>query len=811
MAVFSVQAEEVTKNVTFSDYTAGTQYAENEKHDLGDGLVIYTTACHFTTQLRIYSSSTNNGYVVSDALPGTITKMTFNAGNKVDKLDIYGSNDGTIWNLVGQVSVTSTSYKDYSFDFSGSYNRFKLDVNGSNQIRIAAMSVTYTTGGEGGDTPAVPTLTKPTFTPADGTAFDESMEVAIEAEEGATIYYTTNGDEPSTTSAVYSEPFTITETTTVKAYAVKDGSNDSQVATAIYTKNVPVDPNAITETIVASETGIANGIAVESLKFGNVIATFDKGTNSNPTKYYTSGTAFRAYGGNTITFTGDAGVTINSVVFEFGSSDGSNAITADCGTYSDGTWTGASNEVVFTIGGTSGNRRLKTITVTYSVDENVVVISTPSIAGEETFLGSTTVEITNNAVGTTLYYSTDGVNYSEYTDALTIDATTTVYAYAQDGEGNKSSVAEVTFTEMEILSIAGAKAAYDAAGANVAVAMDITGAVVTVNSGQYMFIETAEAGINIYNSGADYAVGTKFTTGYILGESAAYGMMHQITNAEFCDVATETVEVTPKDVTIAELNADFAAYEGRYVKLTGVDINEKTITQGEDTYALYNRFDFITAPAVAANCDIVAVVARYNTTFQVFPVSISNSVDVTAAGYATLYLGYPVAIPANVEAYVVSAVNDGWVALEQVTGVLPAETGVIVKADEGEYEFVYSAGEVAVINSSLLKGTVAAENVTPAGTAYVLSAPAGVVGLYQAALTDGASFLNNANKAYLDVTNSNGIASYSFNFDWNGTTGIEGVVAEGAEDGAIYDITGRRVKAITAPGIYIVNGKKVVK
>lgn len=713
---------------------------------------------------------------------------------------------------------------EYSFTFAansdieipvsaaaGSYYKFVFNVTAGNSNKYLQFTrAKFYAGGEGGDTPAVPTLTKPTFTPADGTAFDESLEVAIEAEEGATIYYTTNGDEPSTTSAFYTEPFSITETTTVKAYAVKDGSNDSQVATATYTKNVPVDPNAITETIVASETGVDNGVAVESLTFGNVTATFDKGTNSNPTRYYTSGTAFRAYGGNTITFTGDAGVTINSVVFEFGSSDGSNAITADCGTYSEGTWTGASNKVVFTIGGSTGNRRLAKITVVYSIQEGVVVISTPSIAGEETFLGSTTVEITNNADGTTLYYSTDGVDYKEYTVAFTIDATTTVYAYAQDGEGNKSSVAEATFTEMEIISIAEAKAAYDAASANVAVAVDITGAVVTVNSGQYMFIETAEAGINIYNSGADYAVGTKFTTGYILGESAVYGKMHQITNAEFCNVATETVEVTPEDVTIAELNADFDAYEGRYVKLTGVNINNKTITQGEDTYGLFNRFDFITAPAVAANCDIVAVVARYNTTYQVFPVSISNSVDVTAAGYATLYLGYPVAIPANVEAYVVSAVNDGWVALEQVTGVLPAEKGVIVKAGQGEYEFVYSAGEVAVINSSLLKGTVAAENVTPVGTAYVLSAPDSKVGLYQAALTEGA-FLNNANKAYLDVTNSNGIASYSFNFDWNGTTGVEGVVAEGAQDGAIYDITGRRVKAITAPGIYIVNGKKVVK
>ena len=171
LAVFSVQAEEVTKSVTFSSYTAGTQYAKNEKHDLGDGLVIYTTECHFTSELRIYSSSTHNGYVVSDALPGIITKMTFNAGNKADKLDIYGSNDGATWTKVGQVSVTSTSYKDYSFNFSGSYTRFKIDVNGTNQVRLKSMSVTYTksTGEGGGETPEPVDVAEPTFTPASGT------------------------------------------------------------------------------------------------------------------------------------------------------------------------------------------------------------------------------------------------------------------------------------------------------------------------------------------------------------------------------------------------------------------------------------------------------------------------------------------------------------------------------------------------------------------------------------------------------------------------------------------------------------------
>ena len=56
-----------------------------------------------------------------------------------------------------------------------------------------------------------------------------------------------------------------------------------------------------------------------------------------------------------------------------------------------------------------------------------------------------------------------------------------------------------------------------------------------------------------------------------------------------------------------------------------------------------------------------------------------------------------------------------------------------------------------------------------------------------------------------------------YGLDWAGTTGIENVKAEPTVDASqngevkvIYDLTGRRIEAITAPGIYIVGGKKVL-
>ncbi len=65
--------------------------------------------------------------------------------------------------------------------------------------------------------------------------FIGSVEVEITSEtEGASIYYTTKGDTSTKDSTLYEGPFTITETTEIKAIAVKEGIPDSETATAEY-------------------------------------------------------------------------------------------------------------------------------------------------------------------------------------------------------------------------------------------------------------------------------------------------------------------------------------------------------------------------------------------------------------------------------------------------------------------------------------------------------------------------------------------------------------------------------------------------
>jgi len=185
----------------------------------------------------------------------------------------------------------------------------------------------------------------------------------------------------------------------------------------------------------------------------------------------------------------------------------------------------------------------------------------------------------------------------------------------------------------------------------------------------------------------------------------------------------------------------------------------------------------------------------------------SYTLAVGESEYATLFLDFNAAIPAEVEAYTVTEVNDGYVTLTQVTGVLPAETGVIVKADEANYTFAYSTDEAADVTGNLLKGTVADKNIE--GEAYVLGVVDGEVGLYKAAMT-GTSWKNNANKAYLPASAVANKSAEFFGFDWDGTTGISEVKGENGEVKVIFDLTGRKVETISAPGIYIVNGKKVL-
>ena len=196
------------------------------------------------------------------------------------------------------------------------------------------------------------------------------------------------------------------------------------------------------------------------------------------------------------------------------------------------------------------------------------------------------------------------------------------------------------------------------------------------------------------------------------------------------------------------------------------------------------------------------------------PLEINEAADV-ATYYSDNYITIPSTMGAEV--YYVNNVENGYAKLEQITGeVIPAQTGVVVKYNT-ESNVVYapeitSKGTTAAVSGNLLKGTTKRTLINKdANKAYYVLGMTDGVGFYNA--VNGANegeFYNGAYKAYLEMPASQGTAAF-YGFDWNGTTAIENVEVEN-EVKVIYDLTGRRVEAITAPGIYIVNGvKRVVR
>jgi len=100
--------------------------------------------------------------------------------------------------------------------------------NGENTENSGSGSGSNTNGTNGTNSVAAPTI-------SGVSPFEETSQVSISGPDGATIYYSENGDDPDTNDTLYTQPFTIDETTTIKAIAIKDGVS-SQVTTKVFTK-----------------------------------------------------------------------------------------------------------------------------------------------------------------------------------------------------------------------------------------------------------------------------------------------------------------------------------------------------------------------------------------------------------------------------------------------------------------------------------------------------------------------------------------------------------------------------------------------
>ena len=356
------------------------------------------------------------------------------------------------------------------------------------------------------------------------------------------------------------------------------------------------------ESVTFSEKNYTNGQEISSYEGTNFSVTFDKGTNSNAPKYYTSGTAIRVYGGNTFTVSSDN--TITDITLTFSSGEGTNAITADNGTYSDKTWTGSAKSVTFTVQGTTGHRRIAGIAVKYTTGGTSPCAKPTFSPAGGTYSTAQSVTLSTSTEGATIYYTIDGndptTNSNVYSVAIDVSANTTIKAFAAKDGYNDSEVAEATYTITQPKSISEVRA--QGTG-------DVfTKGIVTSCSGTTGYIQDNGAAICVF--GASLNVGDEVT---VHGTLSTFNGLLEITQPEVVVLSNgNTVDPTVK--TIAEINEDYAnnnTLQGWLVKIedatvTAINNQNTTISQDGNTIVVRN----IDSSAEVAVGDIITLVGN---------------------------------------------------------------------------------------------------------------------------------------------------------------------------------------------------------
>ena len=189
-----------------------------------------------------------------------------NAGEGVDSTGIYVDGASPTTPFVDMTSSGVNLHSGDIFNVQMTYDGTNLTMTITDTVTAATFTQVWPinipstvggntafagfTGGTGGDTAiqdivtwtmssSLGTTATPTFSVAAGTYITAQSVTLSDATAGATIYYTTNGSMPTTSSSVYSAAIAVSSTETIEAMAVAPGYSASPVASAIYTITPP--------------------------------------------------------------------------------------------------------------------------------------------------------------------------------------------------------------------------------------------------------------------------------------------------------------------------------------------------------------------------------------------------------------------------------------------------------------------------------------------------------------------------------------------------------------------------------------------
>ena len=784
--------------------------------------------------LRIYGG----GYMTITANNGaTINNVSFTI-NVDSKKATNGSVNAASTVSAGTLTIGDASTATTITDINANEVTFTQGGT-SGHVRIVTLTVNYSVSAE------APAVEAPVFSVEKGTYYNP-FNVEITAEEGATVYYTTDGTEPTAESTEYTEAIAVNEfgtTTTIKAIAVVEGEW-SNVASATYSLEVSAPDFSVKGGVYTKLTGM-NALKFTVETNGATILYNNRGGSPK-----TEGS--KTYGSLSVLAT----ATIKAVAF-VKSAEG------------DSIFSDVVEEKYYISEVKPFEKATEFVAGDYVIYASNIVATPIAETTKYDYLPIDSTEIKNDRfVETFAHYV---FTFAEVEGGYTIQDTFGRYLY-MSGTYNNFNVAQEMPAEGAVWTVAIDETTGEATITNVAMNKYIQLSTKYKSFGSYA-TEQSNAVLPTLFAAGEYPtmvvtpenwatvpcfdkVTVTCEQGISYNETeelyAYYTIGWDYTPLEFDNVTVideKTIEFSFN--TPIENNGDYritfpagvftlypdglaTASEETQVSITVDNPNILEVTYANpDNGATVNKLDYLYFEFSQDIFDNVkdAVITAENGTEYPLEVTYTDSWgDATPYNALCLKTAEPITTPGE---YTFVLKKEYIYAGENVriaedityyfTVIESLKVASVTPAEDAEYE---SVSEIVLtfnkpvfhdyVNSLSVydeNGTeyeftkqVGEEEYQVETLKFVTETPITAAGTYTFTLEDYAVYCYGSNYQMETA----GTLKFTFTVKAADETGIDEVKGENGEVKTIFDLTGRKVKEITAPGIYIVNGKKIL-
>ena len=590
---------------------------------------------------------------------------------------------------------------------------------------------------------------------------------------------------------------------------------------------------------------------------GDVTFTFTKGTKTT-LAFNQKDPSLRLYYGATMTISVPEGGEISSIALTYRQDAAYNKVTANVGTYSPNegtsyktsTWEGTASSVKFTVGGTPGHIRLQTVKVSYSLsdktktilsfgsnDKNTIVVN----SGEEESFVAPTVSVKageSSLVNPVITYKSENSAVADVASDGTITfgseyGTTKITAnYA----GDDTYAASTSYYIINYKKALDASVIfYESFDEN-----DGTGG----NDGKWKD-NIATNVLKSDNLGWTWIKGTGASKCAKFGQGSKKGV-----------ATTPSIDLSAGDAVLAfkagawngtnEKTSIIVSVDNGKLAYNGKVASEQTITLKKGEFSDYTMT--ISGGTSSTKITFTAIQDNYNRFFldevmvskvaAAEPTYTAQTLKLIAQDdesyYATFCSDKVTFFPIDqVIPYAITVANgkiteksnmfaskEASTGSETISGYyIPAKTGIMLHSTASNVNYYtvenYTVDALAEDANMLMPAPVAGGkfNAEPGKVYYKLAygdwTNKTQLGFYWGAEAGGAFYVK-AGTAYLAVPKAKAAGAKGFTLNGE-ATGIEGVNANVENAKAIYNLNGQRVASMAKPGLYIVNGKKVVR